>query len=385
MRQYDDSKMRALQFLITEDCNLDCVYCYEKSKSRDVLSTQFIMDKIYQEMLADNEYEELTIDFFGGEPLLEFDTIRDVVEWFHRMEWPSGKKAYRFTVTTNGTLLDEEKKKWFSRFSKVVTLCLSMDGTRDAHNKNRSNSYDAVIRNIDFYIKHWPLQPVKMTVSQQTINQMYDGIVHIHELGLPVTPDIILDNVWKSGEEKTKALQAYAQQLNKLLYYYYRNPLLPRMGMMDRNILALYEAGDNVRKRTTYCGAGKHLTCWTANGEEYPCMRFSPLCTQKPIHDLESLRDGINEKCQKCVFEILCPTCEGHNYEVTGSCFNRTDFHCEFFQLEMLASAKLYFLENEKDLIGIDGNLLSIEDGVNRIRKILAILAINDICGKIVG
>lgn len=377
MREYDDSAMRILQFLVTEDCNLNCVYCYEKHKSKRSLSAQFIKEKIHTEMLQDNSYRELSIDFFGGEPLLEFDTIREVVEWFHQVKWPPSAKAYRFSVTTNGTLLDEQKKEWFSKYSNVVTLCLSFDGVREAQNRNRSNSYDDVIKHIDFFRKHWPSQPVKMTISQYTINHVYDSVVHIHELGLPVKADIVFENVWDSEEAKKEALQIYAEQLDRLVSFYYENPELPRPGVVNRHIMGFYEG----RRRGTFCGAGKHLKCWTADGQEYPCMRFSPISTPDPLQSIDLTEGTVNEKCATCAFENLCPTCEGHNYEVTGSCFNRTNFHCEFFKLELLASAKLYFLENREDLLGTDFRKHSREDNLDHLRKILVIMAISDLCG----
>lgn len=378
MREYDDIEMRTIQFLITEECNLDCVYCYEKHKSNKSLSPQFIKEKICEEMLKQNGYKEVSIDFFGGEPLLKFETIRDVVEWFHQINWPEGAKSYRFVITTNGTLLDDEKKAWFSKYSKVVTLCLSLDGTPEAHNRNRSNSYDSVIQHIDFFRSNWPNQPVKMTISQYTIDQIYDGIKYIHSLGLPVEANVVFENVWGNEEEKQKVLQVYAEQLNKLVLFYFKNPHLPRPGLINKNIMSLYERrhpGDSM-----FCGAGRHLKCWTGEGEEFPCMRFAPISTSNILRDKELSKDHLNKKCQKCIFERLCPTCEGHNYEVTGSCFNRTDFHCEFLKLEILASAKLLFLENKEHLINTDLSLYTKEDNLNRMRRILAIKLINDLC-----
>ena len=217
MRKYDDIEMRTVQFLITEDCNLDCVYCYEKHKSSISLSPQFIKEKIHEQMLEDNGYKELSIDFFGGEPLMEFETIREVVGWFHRIKWPEKAKSYRFVITTNGTLLDDEKKAWFSKYNKVVTLCLSLDGTKEAHNRNRSNSYDSVKQHIDFFRKNWPDQPVKMTISQHTIDQIYDGIVHIHSLGLPVEANVVFEDIWGNEEAKQKLLKVYAEQRTAIL------------------------------------------------------------------------------------------------------------------------------------------------------------------------
>ena len=120
---------RQLIFVLTEKCNLDCVYCYEKHKNRSnkTLSADFIKVKIRQEMLANNECKDLVVVFFGGEPLLEFDTIREVVDWFLNTSWPSPAKSCRFMVETNGTLLNDYMKQWFTAHREQVTVSLSLD------------------------------------------------------------------------------------------------------------------------------------------------------------------------------------------------------------------------------------------------------------------
>ncbi len=380
MGEYDDLKMRTLQFLVTEACNLRCVYCYEKHKRAKSLPAEFMMAKIRDEMLEDNGYEQLSIEFFGGEPLLRFDAIREAVDWFHQFQWPAGAKAYRFVITTNGTLLNDRMKEWFSRNSKDVTLCLSMDGTPEAQNRNRSNSYEAVARHIGFFRDLWPNQSVKMTVSQYTLSQMYEGVVHIHSLGLPVEANVGFEDMWGDECSKRTALRVYAQQLDKLVWFYHTHPELIRPGLLFRDVLRLY-APDEPRR--LYCGAGKHLVCFAADGRQFPCVRFSPICSSRPVDPGQFSIRRVNEKCEKCVFERLCPTCEGHNFEVTGSCFARTDFHCEFFRLELLASAKLCFLD-ERERLPLEGsNADSERENLTRVRKLLAIQAINDLCAPL--
>jgi len=259
-----------------------------------------------------------------------------------------------------------------------VTLCLSMDGTKEAHNRNRSGSYDAVAEHLDFFKRTWPKQPVKMTISQYTLEQMYDGIVEIHKLGLPVEANVVFENVWGTEGTKRNAIVKYAQQLDRLVTFYFEHPDVPRPRLINKNIMSLYDRrhpGDNM-----FCGAGKHLKCWTGDEQEYPCMRFAPISTANPLQDKRLSGENVNEKCQKCIFERLCPTCEGHNYEMTGSCFHRTEFHCEFFKLEMLAATRLFFLENREDLSKSNMEKDSEEDNLNRLRKLLAVKAINDVC-----
>ena len=378
---YEDINRRSVQFLVTEACNLDCVYCYEKNRNPRSLTEAFIKEKIFEEMRADNGYDELSIEFFGGEPLLKFEVIRSVVEWFLKVQWSENSKAFRFTITSNATLLNQEMKEWLSKHRREVTLCLSMDGTPDAQNRNRSGSYDAVIKHIPFVLETWPDQPVKMTVSQYTLDQMYEGVKHIHDLGFSVEPNIVFENVWGSDSERQKAVKTYAQQLEKLVVFYAANPNIQRPRLLFHNILGLYGRPKEKMKRA-FCGAGRHMTCYAADGQQYPCMRFAPICTKHPLQDIEKGDKRWNKNCDDCVFEILCPTCEGHNYEVTGSCFSRTDYHCEFFKLELLASARLCFLDEMTHSQSANSNDTEFNrENLNLLRKYLAIKFINDQCG----
>ncbi len=136
--------------MLTEDCNLDCVYCYENHKNGKGLSAEFVKEKIREELLAEDLCKLTSVTFFGGEPLLRFEVIREVVDWFYSISWPSPTKDFIFQVTTNGTLLNDEMKQWFAAHRENVIVGLSMDGTKEAQDRYRSNSYDTIIQHIDF-------------------------------------------------------------------------------------------------------------------------------------------------------------------------------------------------------------------------------------------
>ncbi len=381
-REYDDLNVREIIFVLTERCNLNCVYCYEKNKnlSDKTLSAGFIKDKIEFYMLADDGHDELWIDFFGGEPLLEFDTIREVVDWFVATSWPSGK-SYRFLVETNGTLLDDRMKKWFTANRDRVTLGLSLDGTKDAHDRNRSNSYDSVARHLDFFHDNWPLQPVKMTVGPESIDQMYDGVLHIHSLGLQADFDVIFEDVWGDTASKRRAVRVWAEQLDKLADFYFSHPELRRPMVLNRNLDLLFSR--TLPEKRTFCGAGKHITSFTPDGLEYPCFRFAPIAVQNPTRDVFFGSGPVNEECARCPFEKICTTCEGHNYVVTGSSFKRTDYHCQFFKISLLACARLMMLDNPNDLATPSGDEPK-EELLQRMRRLLAIKVVNELCSPVV-
>jgi sulfatase maturation enzyme AslB (radical SAM superfamily) len=383
-RQFEHLPVKETVFILTEKCNLNCVYCYEKhkNKSNRTLSADFIKDKIRDQMLADNDRQELWIDFFGGEPLLEFDTIREVVDWFVATPWPPPAKAYRFMVDTNGTLLDDRMKQWFTDQHEHVILGLSLDGTKDAHDRNRCNSYDTVARHFDFFRQNWPEQPVKMTIGPDTIDQTYDGVLHIHSLGLQADFDVVFEDVWGDADSERQAVHVWAEQLDKLVTFYSTHPELRRPMVLNRNLEPLF-AKPSLQKRT-FCGAGKYITSFTCDGTEYPCFRFAPIAVREPLTDVFSAPDLENKECACCPFERVCTTCEGHNYTVTGSCFKRTNYHCMFFKLSLLASAKLMLLDHPDDLLKPPEGQ-SKEEQLQRMRRLLAIRIVNDLCGSIVN
>jgi uncharacterized protein len=379
-KEYYQEPTRQLIFILTEKCNLDCIYCYEKRKNQSnvTLSADFIKDIIKIKMLAEDEYKHLLVIFFGGEPLLEYKTICEVVDWFKSFSWPIPSKACKFMVETNGTLLDDRMKEWFTRHREDVVLSLSLDGTKDAHDRNRCNSYDAVARHINFFQQNWPNQPVKMTIGPETIDQTYDGVVHISNLGLHVEFDVLFEDVWGGADMKRRAVRTWAEQLDKLVSFYHTHPGLPRPMVLSRRLEQLF---DSTPRSQTFCGAGKVVTCFSTDGLEYPCFRFTSFIVKDPLFDVFSTPDLENEQCSSCPFEKICPTCEGNNYAITGSCFKRTSFHCDFFKVSLMCSAKLHLLDNPNDLYPpLDQ---PEEEKLRCMRRLLAIRVVNDLCGPV--
>ena len=379
-RRFPEHAMREIVFLVTESCNLDCVYCYEDHRGGETLSADFMKAKISEAMAADDGCEELGFSFFGGEPLLEFDAIREVVEWCLAEPWATPSKSIQFMVSTNGTLLDNRMKRWFAEHRTHITLSLSMDGTKDAQDANRCNSYDTVVRHVGFFRDNWPFQPVKMTISPQTLAQAYDGVRHLHEFGLSAELDVVLEDVWGDEASERRAVRIWADQLDRLVPFYLRHPELRRPLILRRGLTDLF--GLDRRKNHTYCGAGKYTTSFTADGKEYPCFRFAPICVREPLQDVFSSPDVENEHCNRCPFEMICPTCEGLNYLAKGSCFHRTTYHCRFFQVSLLASAKLLLLEHPDDLCP-DCVEESKTARVQRMQRLLAIRAVHDLCSPV--
>lgn len=377
-----DATERHVVFLLTEKCNLDCIYCYEKFKNRSMatLSADFIKDKIREEMFSDAIFDKYWITFFGGEPLLEFETICEVVDWFLKQHWPSPSKSLRFMADTNGTLLDSRMKQWFSSYRDHITLSLSLDGTKSAHDLNRTNSYNNVSRHLSFLKENWPEQPVKMTIGPETIEQTYEGVLHVHSFGLQAEFDVLREDVWGDVASENRAVAAWTEQLEKLTAFYALHPEIPRPRVLNQKIEMLFDTHST--ESNPFCGAGKYLTCFTPDGTEYPCWRFSPLCVNEPVFDITGPATSHNETCNSCPFVRICSSCPGNNYALTGSWSNRTAFHCRFFKASLLATVRMLLLDHPEYLHEtVEGE--SPSEKLQRMRRLLAIRLINDLCNPV--
>jgi radical SAM protein with 4Fe4S-binding SPASM domain len=302
-------------------------------------------DAITYYMEREDGHEKVSIEFFGGEPLLAFPLIKKVVEWFLSRSW---RKEAFFGIQTNGTLLTSEMKEWLARYSKKITVGCSFDGCEEAHNLNRCNSYDLVVKNIPFFKKYWPYQAAKVTINDITIPYTAKSIIHLENMELNFNGGLVLEDIWGDGENKKKLLEIYEDQLAILVDFYADRPHLyppaPLFAHIPEYLGSPASEIEQLKKESVrFCGAGYEMVTVDADGTHYPCHRFLLLCTGKPVPDKPVNRqtEWKPEKCAKCDLAASCATCAGFNYQVNGDTGIRTTYHCEAFKLGILASCKL--------------------------------------------
>ncbi len=306
-----------------------------------------VIEKIFNSV--PKECNDIHIGFIGGEPLLEFDLIKNICEY----TWKSKRNIpYVFFATTNGSVITEEMKSWFIKNRRKFKLGLSLDGNRELHNLNRSNSFDKI--DIPFFQKNFPDEALKMTLSEHSIPRLAENIQFLHSLNLDVQGTNLAEGDFNWDDDKFVA--QLSSELQKLVEFYRENPKVKVCQMFDKN-LALCEQKE--RAKVKYCGIGHGANFFDTDGKEYPCPFCTPMTFSK--EDLEKIaktefdkdENFVDEDCyENCYLYPICSSCAGNNFMHTG-CFNKHEREkCKITKFTALFIAEL---QAHKIISGTDG------------------------------
>lgn len=208
----------------------------------------------------------LKVEFFGGEPLLQFDVIKEVTEW---LENNDPGVDYLLSVTTNGTLLDDRKKDWFVKHKDRIRIVMSVDGSNDMQEVNRGEKAGEVP--IDFVRSTWPGLHFKSTISRANLPHLADGLISLLEAGHVIAPNLAQGEDWQDGDELI-----YKQELEKLADWHLVHPDVEPMNFFSQPFFALLEphcSGTPVKN----CGTGTTMATYDVDGVAYPCHLFVPI------------------------------------------------------------------------------------------------------------
>lgn len=324
-----------LSIVLTNRCNLNCIYCYENSKSTKSIEIDKVKE-IISSYLNSPDYEEVEIDFFGGEPFLEFKKIKTVCEWVWSQKW---RNKYLFFATTNGVLVHGEIQEWLRRNKKYFWVCLSLDGTSWSHNINRSKSYDKI--DIPFFKECWPSQTVKMTISKETVGCIYENIVHIHSMGFDITGTNFAEGIdW----EDEKYIEIVAVQLEKLCKFYIEHPNIKPAPLIN---MAIHKCEEGKQERK-WCGCGEFMAAYETDGSKYPCTFFTPMTFEDQQLseilkiDFSNPTQFVDRECiDTCYLEPVCSSCYGANLLINGKVNKRDRSRCKLMRLRSVYSAAL--------------------------------------------
>lgn len=341
MNVISSKSKKIIQIIVTEQCNLNCVYCYEKNKPNAVMPENRIKS-IFESSFANTAgYDGIEFDFHGGEIALCFPVLKEACEWLWSRQWGIPFLCF---ASTNGTLIHDDIQQWFWKNRKRIWLGLSLDGTPEMHNINRSNSFSSI--DIDFFRRAWPDQSIKMTISPQTINSVAEGVRFIHEMGFNLTANLAYGVNWSEPSQ----IKEYEAQLLLLVQYYLKNHHIKPANVVSFP-LAKIGASVLLSNRvgsSRWCGCGKEMVCYDVDGRSYPCQFFVPSTLAKNgdrvLFSTDFLDDSLfdDPMCALCVLRYACPTCYGSNYVERGDIKKRCRNLCHMRKIEALASSYLY-------------------------------------------
>lgn len=216
------------------------------------------------------------------------------------------------------------------------------------HNINRSNSYDDI--DLDFFLKMYPNQDVKMTISKETLPNLAEGVIDMHKRGFLVSCNLAYGIDW-SDSQNTEILNG---ELHKLIDFYLEHPDIEPCSMLE---MGISNVSTQEERAVRYCGAGKYMRSYDVDGRAYPCQFFMPLSVgEEKAAVVKNIKfpdeylpeEELDEKCKTCVIRSACPNCFGSNYASTGSIYKRDDNMCRLTKIIM--KARSYFRAKQWEL-----------------------------------
>ncbi len=362
IESWQSGKAKTVTFILTENCNLACKYCYLCGKN-DKKRMSFETARACVDYIIENRQlfpeESVIWELSGGEPFLEIGLLDKVCDYIKKKTYMADHpwfNNYRFSISTNGILYGTEKVQEFIKKNiSHLSIGISIDGNKQKHDKQRvypngSGSYDDIARNIPLWLSQFPGASTKATLSHDCLPYIKESVIHLWELGIKyVAMNVIFENVWEDGDD-----EIFEKQLRDLGDYILRNDLWSEhnCSLFTDSIGKPMDAANN----NNWCGSGKMLAVDT-EGNFYPCNRFTSfsLRNKKP-RMIGNIRDGINtnklrpflaldrytqstKECFDCEVAQGCAWCTGWNYDdsESGTIFDRSIHHCKMHKARVRA------------------------------------------------
>ena len=347
--------IKALCLHITHTCNLNCSYCFASQGKyhgeRALMS--FEVGKRALDFLIENSgsRRNLEVDFFGGEPLMNFDVVKRLVEYARSIEKEKNKN-FRFTLTTNGVLVDDDVIDFANR--EMSNVVLSLDGRREVHDRYRvdyagNGSWDKIVPKFQKFVAARGGKNYYMRGTFTHANPDFlEDIKVMLDLGfseLSMEPVVAAegDPAALTEEDKAIVLKQYEQLAELMLrrdkegkpftFYHY---------MID------LKGGPCIYKRISGCGSGTEYMAVTPWGDLYPCHQFvgdekfklgdiwNGVSNTEIQKEFASCNVYAREECRDCWAKLYCSGgCAANAYHSTGSVRGVYKYGCDLFRKRM--------------------------------------------------
>lgn len=331
--------IKAMCLHIAHDCNLACKYCFagegEYCGDRSLMSFE-VGKQAFDFLIANSgTRKNLEVDFFGGEPLMNFEVVKQLVAYAREQE-KIHNKNFRFTLTTNGVLLDEEVMEFANK--EMYNVVLSLDGRKETNDKmrvsrNGKGSYDLILPKFKEMVKRRGDKEYYIRGTYTHYNTDFTkDILHMADLGFT---KLAMEPVVASPDApyalKEEDLPILFDQYEKLAAEMVRREKNGK-GFTFFHYMIDLEGGPCIAKRIAGCGVGTEYVAVTPWGDLYPCHQF----VGDENYLLGNVFDGItNEEvrsrfkmcniytrpqCNDCFARLYCSGgCSANAYHATGS------------------------------------------------------------------
>lgn len=345
------SVVKALCLHIAHDCNLRCKYCFAdggeyKGGHRALMSAEVGKAAIDFVIKNSGSRHNIEIDYFGGEPLMNFGVVKEITE-YAKEQGKIHDKNFRFTITTNGILLNDDVKAYVNE--NMSNIVLSLDGTKATNDRMRvrvdgSGSYDAIVpkfidiaesRNQDNYY-------VRGTFTAENLH-FADDVMHMADLGfLQTSVEPVVAPVTESYALTDEHIETVCKEYEKLAELYIQRRRDGKPFNFFHFMIDL-EQGPCVVKRLSGCGAGHEYIAVTPEGDIYPCHQFvgntdfkmGSVMTGEFNEEIKSTFEKSNiytkPKCADCFAKFYCSGgCAANAYNFNKDINEPYNLACEF-------------------------------------------------------
>ncbi len=361
--------VKALCLHVAHTCNLNCSYCFASqgrySGERAVMSFETGRQALDFLIANSGERHNLEVDFFGGEPLMNFDVVKQLVAYARSVEKEAGKN-FRFTLTTNGMLIDDDVIDFANR--EMSNVVLSLDGRKEVHDRYRvdyagKGSWERIVPKFQKLVearggKNYYMRGTFTHANPdflEDIKVMLD--LGFNELSMepvvcaPDDPSALsesdLETVKKQYEELAELMQKRRAEGRPFTFYHY---------MIDLS------GGPCIYKRISGCGSGTEYMAVTPWGDLYPCHQFvgdekfklgniwDGVTNREMQEEFKSCNVYARPECRDCWAKLYCSGgCAANAYHATGSIRGVYKSGCELFRKRMECAI---YLEALKSLEG---------------------------------
>ena len=341
--------VKALCLHIAHDCNLACRYCFAEEgeyHGRRALMSYETGKQALDFLIANSgNRRNLEVDFFGGEPLMNWQVVKDLVKYGREQE-KIHNKNFRFTLTTNGVLLNDEIMEFANK--EMANVVLSIDGRKEVHDYMRpfrkgKGSYDLIVPKFQKFAESRNQEKyyVRGTFTHNNLDFSKD-VLHLADLGfkqISVEPVVSLpEEPYAIKEEDIPVICAEYDKLAAEMVKRHRegNDFNFFHFMIDLT------GGPCVYKRLSGCGSGTEYLAVTPWGDLYPCHQFvgeegfllgnvfEGIKNTDLVDEFKCCNVYAKEKCRNCFARFYCSGgCAANSYKFHGSINDAYDIGCE--------------------------------------------------------